>query len=165
MAAIAGAFCPNRFDSTRDTKLERLTAISSGCTVAATADSNAPTTASACADALDAWVAAVFNHPAYGAAAASIALAAGPCQAWAANSAVVEENDCAAASSSEAKAFQAAEASNMGAEPAPANINAELISGGNAKKLIAHYPFPQTRPRANVRKVLQRNRRYSGRPD
>ncbi|CAM4206520.1 hypothetical protein MB901379_03949 [Mycobacterium basiliense] len=83
----------------------------------------------------------MLNHSAYGAAAASIALAAGPCHACAANPEVSEENDCAAESSSEANVFQPTAASNMGVDPAPANIRAELISGGNTKKLIDNYPF------------------------
>ncbi|BCI87994.1 hypothetical protein NIIDMKKI_32000 [Mycobacterium kansasii] len=104
--------------------------------MAAKADSNAPATAWACAQAPTDWDAAVLNQPAYGAAAASIAVDAGPCHAWAARPEVIEENDSAAESSSDANAFQAAAASNIGAEPAPENIRAELISGGNTKKFI-----------------------------
>ena len=45
MAAIAGAFCPKIFDITNDTRLDRLAATVAGCTVAASADSNALATA------------------------------------------------------------------------------------------------------------------------
>ncbi|SGM50191.1 Uncharacterised protein [Mycobacterium tuberculosis] len=44
-AAIAGAFCPNRFDNTNCTNALRLAATSIGCTVAARAASNALATA------------------------------------------------------------------------------------------------------------------------
>ncbi|EUA06499.1 hypothetical protein I546_5519 [Mycobacterium kansasii 732] len=53
---------------------------------------------------------------------------------------VIEENDSAAESSSDANVFQAAAASNIGVEPAPENIRAELISGGSTEKFIAHLP-------------------------
>src|SRR5258708_3739086 len=136
VAAIAGAFCPNRFDITNDTKSERLPATVTGCTVAAKADSNSLATAWACVAAPEACVAAALNHPAYGAAAAAMAWDAGPCHPWAANPEVTEENDSAAESSSEASPFQAAAAESIGAEPAPENINHELTSGGNVMKLI-----------------------------
>jgi hypothetical protein len=45
-------------------------------------------------------------------------------------------NEDAAEPNSEANPSQAAAASNIGAEPAPANIRAELISGGITKKLM-----------------------------
>jgi hypothetical protein len=45
-------------------------------------------------------------------------------------------NDDAAEPSSEAKPSQATAASNIGAEPAPACISAEVISGGATRKLM-----------------------------
>lgn len=59
-----------------------------------------------------------------------------PLHAWPANSEVTAENESAAAPSSAASPFHAAAASNIGPEPAPENINAELTSGGNPKKRI-----------------------------
>ncbi|CFE84670.1 Uncharacterised protein [Mycobacterium tuberculosis] len=44
-AAIAGAFCPNTFDSTNCTNALRLAATTTGSTMAARAASNAPATA------------------------------------------------------------------------------------------------------------------------
>ncbi|ETW25270.1 hypothetical protein MGAST_03535 [Mycobacterium gastri 'Wayne'] len=117
-----------------------MAATTAGCTVAAIADSNAPATIWAWAQAPAAWDAAVRNQPAYGAAVASIAVDAGPCHAWAARPEVIEENDSAAESSSAANAFQATAASNMGAEPAPEKIRAEFISGGNTKKFMTPLP-------------------------
>jgi hypothetical protein len=74
---------------------------------------------------------------AYGAAAAVIAADAGPCHACPVNPDVTDENDDAADPNSEANPSQAAAALNMGAEPAPENIRAELISGANTEKFIA----------------------------
>jgi len=49
---------------------------------------------------------------------------------------VTDENDDAADPNSEANASQAAAAFNIGAEPAPENIRAELTSGANTEKFI-----------------------------
>jgi len=46
---------------------------------------------------------------------------------------VSEENDEAAEPNSEANESQAPAASNIGADPTPENILAELISGGNTE--------------------------------
>ena len=64
MAAIAGAFWPNRFDITSDTKSLRLPATTAGCTVAASEDSNTAATDCACVDAFWAWAAAALRNPA-----------------------------------------------------------------------------------------------------
>ncbi|BCI85854.1 hypothetical protein NIIDMKKI_10600 [Mycobacterium kansasii] len=133
MCAIAGAFSPNQFDSTICTNAFRLAATAAGTTVAARAASNTPATVRACPAAATAWVAAALSQLAYGAAAATIAVDAGPCHAWAANPEVSEPNDDAAELSSSANPAQAAAASSMGAAPAPANIREELISGGNTE--------------------------------
>ena len=53
---------------------------------------------------------------------------------------MIDENDDAADPSSEANRSQAAAAFNIGAEPAPENIRAELVSGGNTEKFIATVP-------------------------
>jgi hypothetical protein len=53
---------------------------------------------------------------------------------------VTLENDDAAEDNSSANPFQAAAAANMGAEPAPENIRAELTSGANTEKFIATVP-------------------------
>jgi hypothetical protein len=53
-----------------------------------------------------------------------------------------ESNDDADPASSDANPSQAAAAVNNGPDPAPANINAELISGGNHGKrgnITAHH--------------------------
>ncbi|KQH80804.1 hypothetical protein AO501_20235 [Mycobacterium gordonae] len=47
VAAIAGAFCPNRFDNTSDTKPERFAATSAGWTTAECTASNSATIAAA----------------------------------------------------------------------------------------------------------------------
>jgi hypothetical protein len=62
--AIAGAFCPSRFDVTSDTSSDRLAATTTGCTVAARADSNTLAAARACVAAPDAWAAAAPKNPA-----------------------------------------------------------------------------------------------------
>jgi hypothetical protein len=49
---------------------------------------------------------------------------------------VTDENDCAAELSSADNPSQAAAACSNGPEPAPANISAELVSGGNSEKFI-----------------------------
>jgi hypothetical protein len=41
-------------------------------------------------------------------------------------------------SRSAANSLQAVDASNNGPDPAPLNIRAELISGGNSEKLISY---------------------------
>jgi hypothetical protein len=71
-----------------------------------------------------------LSQPAYGDAAASIAVDAGPRHDWAAKTDVTDPNDDAAEPNSEANPSQAAAAANIGAEPAPENISNELISGG-----------------------------------
>src|SRR5271166_2347973 len=133
---MAGQLRPNQFDITICTNEFRFSAIMIGCTVAACAASNALATARACPAAPDACAAAALSHSVYGAAAAIIAADAAPCHACPASPDVTEPNDEAAPPSSEANPSQAAAASNIGAEPAPANISKELISGGNTIKLI-----------------------------
>ncbi len=76
--AIAGAFCPKRFESTNDTRFERLAATNAGGTIAVRAGSNSAAMALAWAPACAAWPAAVASHPAYGAAAPGIASDAAP---------------------------------------------------------------------------------------
>lgn len=53
---------------------------------------------------------------------------------------MTDENDDAADPSSEANPSHAAAAFSIGAEPAPENIRAELISGANTEKFIATVP-------------------------
>jgi hypothetical protein len=81
--------------------------------------------------------AAALNHPAYGAAAADIATADAPCHDPPTSPDVIDVNDSAAESSSAASSSQAPAAASKGPPPAPELINAELISGGNTKKLTA----------------------------
>jgi hypothetical protein len=118
----------------------RLAATANGWTVAARAASNALATACACPAVPVARAAASLRNRVYGAAAAVIAADAGPCHAWPVNPDVIAENDDAAEDNSSANPFQAAAAANMGAEPAPENIRAELTSGDNTEKFIRTVP-------------------------
>jgi hypothetical protein len=138
-----------------------LSSTANGCTVAAWAPSKALATACACAAAALAWVAAVFRKLAYGAAAAVIADEAAPCQAWPARFEVTEPNEEAAELSSEDNPSQAAAAASIGAEPAPENIRAELISGGITKKLMAAdlLPLSPARPRRALTNDVVTSRR------
>ncbi|BBX99243.1 hypothetical protein MLAC_45370 [Mycobacterium lacus] len=65
---------------------------------------------------------------------ATIACDAGPRQDSAASPAVTDLNEAAAEANSEARPSQAAAAVNSGPDPAPTNIRAEIISGGNDAK-------------------------------
>lgn len=69
---------------------------------------------------------------------------AGPCQDPVANCEVTAENEAAAEPKSPASPVQADAAANIGPGPAPANISAELISGGNTEKI--HHNHPVSRP-------------------
>lgn len=57
-----------------------------------------------------------------------------------ANCEVTAENEAAAEPKSPASPVQADAAANIGPGPAPANISAELISGGNTEKFITTIP-------------------------
>lgn len=63
-----------------------------------------------------------------------------PCQDEPAKPVVTEENQAAAESSSPASPSQAAAAANIGSEPAPAYIRAELTSGGSTTNSMTHIP-------------------------
>ncbi len=129
---------PNRFDRTNDTNWLRLAATTVGCTVADTAASNADAAARACPAAPCAWAPAADSHPTYGEATPAIATAAGPCHAAPANPDVTDPKEPAAEPNSPASPSQAAAASKIGPGPAPKYTRAELISGGNTKKLTTH---------------------------
>ncbi|BCI87059.1 hypothetical protein NIIDMKKI_22650 [Mycobacterium kansasii] len=109
----------------------RFAATAAGCTVAATADSNAVAAATAEAAAVSACTAAALNHPTYGAAAAAIDTDAGPAHGPPVNPAITASNDDADPANSAARPAHADAAANNGPAPAPAKIRAELISGGN----------------------------------
>lgn len=134
MAAMAGAFCPNTFDTANNHVRTRLACTTAGCTTPASASSNAPAAARACRAASSAWAPAAVNQLAYGPAAFAIAADAGPCQAPPANSDVTDPNDDAAACNSSANPSQAPAAANSGRDPAPRYIRSELVSGGNHEK-------------------------------
>lgn len=53
------------------------------------------------------------------------------------SAAITEEYDAAVVCSWAANAFQASAAVNIGSDPGPAYIRAELISGGSKSKYIA----------------------------
>lgn len=78
MAAMAGAFCPNTFDTANNHVRTRLACTTAGCTTPASASSNAPAAARACRAASSAWAPAAVNQLAYGPAAFAIAADAGP---------------------------------------------------------------------------------------
>jgi len=99
-------------------------------TVPANADSNAVAAARAWAAAASACPAAALNHATYGVAAAAIDSDAGPDHGPLVNPVTTESNDDAAPAKSVASPCQADAATNSGPEPAPANISAELSSGG-----------------------------------
>src|ERR1700712_3718333 len=105
--------------------------------MAALAASKALATALADPDAPTARAEGVCRNAVYGAAAADIASAAGPCQACPARFEVTEEKEFAAELNSSASPDQAAEACSRGVEPAPRNIRKELISGGSTEKFTA----------------------------
>jgi hypothetical protein len=83
-----------------------------------------------------------------------MAVDAGPCQVPATKPEVIDEKDCAADPNSAAKPSHADAAANIGAEPAPAYIKSELISGGNTKKLIPRASFPAKRHKPGGRSQL-----------
>ncbi|AGL31018.1 Uncharacterised protein [Mycobacterium tuberculosis] len=76
---------------------------------------------------------------------------AGPCQDPVANCEVTAENEAAAEPKSPASPVQADAAANIGPGPAPANISAELISGGNTEKFITTIPSAGHTHRASRR--------------
>ena len=91
----------------------------------------------ACAAAPGARAAAALSHPRTGRPPPSSPPTPAPCQAWPAKFEVTDPNEDAAELNSAASPSQAAAAASIGAEPAPENISAELISGGSIKKLMA----------------------------
>jgi hypothetical protein len=100
---------------------------------------------------------AASNQLVYGPAAAAIDTEAGPCQAAAARSEVTALNAVAVEFNSAPIPSQADAAASIGPEPAPENISAEFISGGNTKKFIttpfSPYRFQQLFPPALAGKV------------
>ncbi|VAZ84323.1 hypothetical protein LAUMK4_03090 [Mycobacterium persicum] len=104
--------------------------------MAARAASNAAAANRAWAAACSACSAAAFNQPTWVAAASAIVAAAGPCHDEPARPKVSDENANADEPSSAANRCHAAAVASIGAEPAPANIRAELCSGGNPAKSI-----------------------------
>src|SRR6516162_9938891 len=130
---IAGTLNPNQFVAASARTKARLAVTTAGCTVAATAVSNAAAMAEAWLDAASAWAAAVPSQLTYWVATAIIAAADAPCHEPLARSDVTEKNDDADDARSSARLSQAAAASS-GAAPGPAKISAELVSGGNHAK-------------------------------
>jgi hypothetical protein len=66
-----------------------------------------------------------------------MAVAAAPCQDSPASPEVTVVKEDAADDNSKVSLCHAVAACNIGADPAPANIRNELISGGNTRKLTA----------------------------
>ena len=112
----------------------RFAATMAGCTVAASAVSNAAAVAMACPAAPSAWAAAALSHPTYWVATAIIAADEAPCHELATRSDATELNEVADEARSWASPSHAVAAARSGAAPAPANMSAELISGGNHAK-------------------------------
>src|SRR5947209_4718154 len=131
---IAGMLNPNQFVAARARTRPRLAATTAGCTVAATADSNAAAMAAAWLDAASACAAAALSQLTYCVATVIIAAADAPCHEPLARSFVTEKNDEAEDARSSANPSHAAAAASSGAAPGPAKISAELISGGNHAK-------------------------------
>ncbi len=134
MSMIAGVLKPSQFVAASTCISPRLAVTTAGCTVAARADSNAPAVTAACAAACSACAAAAPSHAMYWVATAIMAAAEGPSHEPLVNSEVTELNDDTADANSSAKPPQAAAAASSGPAPGPANISAELISGGNHAK-------------------------------
>ncbi len=129
--AIAGVFWPRMFVAINESNWTRFAATAGVGTVPTNADSNAVAAARAWAAAASACPAAALNHPTYGVAAAAIDSDAGPAHGPLVNPEITDWNDVAAPDRSDANPSQADAAANNGPDPAPANINSELISGGN----------------------------------
>lgn len=129
--AIAGVFWPRMFVAIKDSNWTRFEVTAGVGMIPTKADSNAVAAERAWAAAASAWPAAALNHPTYGVAAAAIDIDAGPAQGPAVNPLITDWNDDAAPERSDANPSQADAAANNGPDPAPPNISAELISGGN----------------------------------
>lgn len=86
--------------------------------------------------------------------AAVIATDAGPRHCEPASPKVTERNDDAAKASSDARPSQAV-AANIGPDPAPANMRAELIPGGKTRKFIAEAFFVRPRHRPPASTILR----------
>src|SRR5271166_75969 len=134
---MAGAFNPSRFALTKDTNCVRLAATTAGCTVAANAVSNAPAAARIWVADCSALKVAAVSQDTYGAAAARIAAADGPCQGPLVTPDTTDPNEVAADCSSSASASQARAAASIGPEPVPENIREEFTSGRSTKKSIS----------------------------
>src|ERR1700739_2407527 len=93
VSMIAGALSPNQFVFANTCIRARLAATIAGCTVAASAVSNAVAMAEAWLDAASAWAAAALSHPTYCVATAIIAAAEAPCHAPLVRSDVTEKNE------------------------------------------------------------------------
>src|SRR6185312_3845585 len=100
----------------------------------------------AAAAAWSASPAVTLSHFTYGAAATSIAVAAGPSQGPPVSSVTVDPYHAAVELSSADSSPQAAAAASRGPAPGPEYIRPELISGGNAPKSITS-PFLSSPPR------------------
>ena len=82
----------------------------------------------------------MFKNPTYRAATDVIAADAAPCHDSPASPEVTDPKEAAAEPNSPANPSQAAAAASIGPDPAPRYIRAELTSGGNTEKFIAHPP-------------------------
>ncbi|SON63119.1 hypothetical protein MSIMFI_04649 [Mycobacterium simulans] len=124
------------FENTSDSKSERFAATRAGLTIADRTASNSAAMAPACAAAWPARAAAVASHSTYGPAAAAIATDDAPCHDPFTSPDVTVPKEAAAEPNSSANPPQAAAASSIGSDPAPASIRAELTSGGKTEKFI-----------------------------
>jgi hypothetical protein len=79
----------------------------------------------------------LFIHVTYGAAAAAIRTAEGPCHGPSVNPAITDRHEAAVQYKSTASPSQAVTAPIMGPDPGPAYINPELTSGASIPKSIA----------------------------
>src|SRR6516225_10678420 len=104
---IAGALSPNQFVDASARTRKRLAATTAGCTVAASAASNAAAMAVAWPDAASACAAAALSQLTYCVATVIIAVDDAPCHEPLARSDVTEKNDDADDTRSSASPFHA----------------------------------------------------------
>src|ERR1700733_14641925 len=134
VAAIAGVFCPKKLVAINDINRARLAATTAGGTVSACAVSKAPAASLAWPAAHSACAAMVFIHVTYGAAAAAIRTAEGPCHGPSVTPEITDGDEAAVQYKSAASPPQAVTAPIMGPDPGPAYISPELISCGSIPK-------------------------------
>src|SRR5690625_1138346 len=126
---IAVVFCPRMLVEINSIHNVRLAITASSGTIDERACSKNPACAVAWAARVEVCAAVSCNHATYGSSLSCILVDVGPCQSLA-SPATVDPKPVAAVSNSWVNAAQASEAASRGADPGPAVIRNELISGG-----------------------------------